>query len=84
MENPIKMDDLGVPLFLETPTFSKITWHLRASGILTLPGFDYKRLRVEEMKALNSPETFKTPLEHKLKGKVYVIWCSGKWQYIHD
>ena len=21
MENPIKMDDLGVPLFLETPTF---------------------------------------------------------------
>ena len=23
MENPIKMDDLGVPLFLETPT-----WHL--------------------------------------------------------
>ena len=24
MENPIKMDDLGVPLFLETPT-----WNLR-------------------------------------------------------
>jgi len=22
MENPIKMDDLGVPLFLETPTFA--------------------------------------------------------------
>ncbi len=22
MENPIKMDDLGVPLFLETPIFS--------------------------------------------------------------
>ena len=22
MENPIKMDDLGVPLFLETPNFS--------------------------------------------------------------
>ena len=22
MENPIKMDDLGVPLFLETPTCS--------------------------------------------------------------
>ena len=21
MENPIKMDDLGVPLFLETPTY---------------------------------------------------------------
>ena len=24
MENPIKMDDLGVPLFLETPTFSNL------------------------------------------------------------
>ena len=23
MENPIKMDDLGVPLFLETPIYSK-------------------------------------------------------------
>ncbi len=23
MENPIKMDDLGVPLFLETPIFTK-------------------------------------------------------------
>ena len=23
METPIKMDDLGVPLFLETPIFSK-------------------------------------------------------------
>ncbi len=24
MENPIKMDDLGVPLFLETPKWSKL------------------------------------------------------------
>ena len=24
MENPIKMDDLGVPLFLETPNFLKL------------------------------------------------------------
>ena len=23
MENPIKMDDLGVPLFLETPIYTK-------------------------------------------------------------
>ena len=23
MENPIKMDDLGIPLFLETPIFSR-------------------------------------------------------------
>ena len=26
MENPIKMDDLGVPLFLETPTLEN--WHV--------------------------------------------------------
>ena len=24
MENPIKMDDLGVPLFLETPIFGSV------------------------------------------------------------
>ena len=33
MENPIKMDDLGVPLFLETPICSlglnKIPWFLQ-------------------------------------------------------
>ena len=28
MENPIKMDDLGVPLFLETPIGFYITWFL--------------------------------------------------------
>ena len=26
MENPLKMDDLGVPLFLETPTSWKVEW----------------------------------------------------------
>ena len=25
MENPIKMDDLGVPLFLETPMYIEVT-----------------------------------------------------------
>ena len=29
MDNPIKMDDLGVPLFLETPTNNDPTWHLK-------------------------------------------------------
>ena len=28
MENPIKMDDLGVPLFLETPVYQLCTNHL--------------------------------------------------------
>ena len=30
MENPIKIDDLGVPLFLETPIYPNqlvVTWH---------------------------------------------------------
>ena len=26
MENPIEMDDLGVPLFLETPSYVGYTW----------------------------------------------------------
>ena len=28
MENPIKMDDLGVPLFLETPRYQQNTLYL--------------------------------------------------------
>ena len=28
MENPIKMDDLGVPLFLETPIYHPTVWLL--------------------------------------------------------
>ena len=34
MENPIKMDDLGIPLFLETPNMIGHDW--RASGCLFL------------------------------------------------
>ena len=29
MENPIKMDDLGVPLFLETPIYTFVLNHLK-------------------------------------------------------
>ena len=32
MENPIKMDDLGVPLFLETPIFQNGRWILPKRG----------------------------------------------------
>ena len=34
MDNPIKMDDLGVPLFLETPIYTYI--HMTYYKILTL------------------------------------------------
>ena len=32
MENPIKMDDLGVPLFSETSTLNWVGFHLRSTG----------------------------------------------------
>ena len=32
MENPIKMDDLGVPLFLETPIYIYIYTHALESA----------------------------------------------------
>ena len=32
MENPIKMDDLGVPLFLETPIYLQEQWHPCGTG----------------------------------------------------
>ena len=34
-ENPIKMDDLGVPLFLETPIYTpKLSAHVRARRLM--------------------------------------------------
>ena len=36
MENPIKMDDLGVPLFLETPICSIVPWNLKKSSLETI------------------------------------------------
>ena len=36
MENPIKMDDLGVPLFLETPIYSFAGIHKKAIVFLFL------------------------------------------------
>ena len=43
MENPIKMDDLGVPLFLETPTSKNLasSWvpNLHTSIHLIFEGF---------------------------------------------
>ena len=36
MENPISMDDLGVPLFLETPIFN-LAWNIPILPILYPP-----------------------------------------------
>ena len=36
MENPIKMDDLGVPLFLETPIYEiEPAWNLKNDGAIS-------------------------------------------------
>ena len=32
MENPIKMEDLGVPLFLETSMYENSAWHYFQEG----------------------------------------------------
>ena len=32
MENPIEMDDLGVPIFLETPTYRHKSLNLNQKG----------------------------------------------------
>ena len=37
MENPIKMDDLGVPLFLETPKWLTMFFFLLAPGMPNFP-----------------------------------------------
>ena len=39
MEKPIKMDDLGVPLFLETPIFSR--WQLKKRQDHNLQNINY-------------------------------------------
>ena len=48
MENPIKMDDLGVPLFLETPKLSDTsdTWHEPWRNSYW-PGYPSQSFRVE-------------------------------------
>ena len=39
MENPIKMDDLGVHLFLETPKWHPCLWKSRLDAIFQLGNF---------------------------------------------
>ena len=46
MENPIKMDDLGAPLFLETPIFKKdmVNWQIGTGRIWRCGGVELVRL----------------------------------------
>ena len=48
MENPIKMDDLGVPLFLEIPTLCKGCLVLRASKLFLPEGAWSNLLRAKD------------------------------------
>ena len=69
MENPIKMDDLGVPLFLETSTW-KHGWQCKAKGFLvsrTVCFFCWKELLRERSKWQEE----KKQLEEALKESVF-------------
>ena len=56
MENPIKMDDLGVPLFLETPIFKENEKHLETTNFCgfyvklqgCFPFFPFQKKRNQE------------------------------------
>ena len=48
MENPIKMDDLGVPLFLETPIETRSAWVLHALPSCYLKWFVGLRMEVSQ------------------------------------
>ena len=56
MEHPIKMDDLGVPLFLETPIY----WY-QTKKIMVIPGYTY--MVDPEWEAVNINE-HAGPLQH--------------------
>ncbi len=57
MENPIKMDDLGVPLFLETPIYCRY----QTKKIMVIPGYTY--MVDPEWEAVNTNE-HAGPLQH--------------------
>ena len=48
MENPIKMDDLGVPLLLETPICTKYENIIKLTGLLVgpkwIPGYQPRNI----------------------------------------
>ena len=46
MENPIKMDDLGVPLFLETPIFCGTKCHPEPMGCIIFKIRDLPNLKM--------------------------------------
>ncbi len=54
MENPIKMDDLGVPLFLETPTCSSLKCHI-CSTFCFRTKFQLQHLGFPSKRWLNQP-----------------------------
>ena len=80
MENPIKMNDLGVPLFLETPIYSNSGLSVNSNRGLPPIGFFWEILQICHRfasslipKMVTLP---KKPPEHrpKLSQKERIIW----------
>ena len=77
MEHPIKMDDLGVPVFLETP--KKILW--RAPVPSALEFFLEKRSSLERTRTFLRPKRWWIFSE---KGKLPVFVIFGCISYFHN
>ena len=54
MENPIKLYDLGVPLFLETP----MSRFHSLSGFLTVANLAHQKAEVKFLGLISGPEPF--------------------------
>ena len=71
MENPIKMDDLGVPLFLETPLwFGRILPRFQTQeGTMMIPAGWQPEIRRENKLRL------RLFIYHDFQGFIYPRWC---------
>ncbi len=74
MENPIKMDDLGVPLFLETRTFwtSNLASHCQNHGELPQPSRQSTAFRWKESDSVLPQDMVGVPHPKVLKINIFI------------
>ena len=90
MENPIKMDDLGVPLFLETPIWvlqlaeqSALGWHLLKNSLdfTCLPIFTFISGRLAATCNLKNRENRTPRIGQRLKAvDAEVFYRMAQWK----
>ena len=73
MENPIKIDDLGVPLFLETPiyTYPSVNDY---NTCFQSPDFD-GHFSIRSCYFFSSMESFRPKQTNTKKEEVHLTWC---------